>query len=130
MYLHAMLSALRQTYHDMQVFYASKDVVSFAVSVTMGFATREVIMVIVHDVVVPLLKFLAGRVGLNAVYRVIVSAARRARATNLVRVLDRVSYALFMWLVLLVFSFLLLEYFVGKIMLRVQPGEKRPANWD
>jgi large-conductance mechanosensitive channel len=120
---------LRGTYHDMQVFYASKDVVSFAVSVTMGFATREVILVFVHDVIVPLLKLIARGVGLRQVYRVVSKAAHGAHMSNVLNVVNRVTYAVFIWFVLLVFSFMLLEYFVGKILLRVQPGENKHAEW-
>lgn len=112
-----MDAIMHKLYSDMQKFYYTKDVVGFAVSVTMGFATRDVIMSIVHDIIIPCLKHLAKVLYIRSIYDAFLTAAKRQDMLATVNALSKVCYSIFIWLILLVFSFLLLEYLVGKTIL-------------
>jgi large-conductance mechanosensitive channel len=113
---------LQKLYSDMQKFYFSKDVVGFAVSVTMGFATRDVILAIVHDVVVPVIKYIANLVKLNVLQLSIAHAIDSRGFLPVWKALCKVCHSIFLWLVLLLFSFLLLEYLVGQTILGFKSG--------
>lgn len=113
---------LRTLYTDMQKFYFSKDVVGFATSVTMGFATKDVILKVVHDILVPLLKGLAKISRVHSMTTHLHHIAARFGILPVLRVAATLSYDIFIWFVLLVSSFVLLEYFVGKTILGFNPA--------
>lgn len=122
-------------YRDMRAFYCAKDVVSMAVSLTIGFATRDVICCIVHQMIVPSLQFAARAARLHAVHVRMLDAAKANRLAPVVDALGNLCYAVFVWAILLIASFLLLEYFLARVVLRtsavkndcVAPDRHRPA---
>lgn len=94
---------------DMRKFYSSRDVMGFAVSMTVGLATRDVILVVVNDLVVPILKHVAKTFCLHDVHCFVANAARIAKFSPVFQSISNVSYAILIWFLLLFLSYILLE---------------------
>lgn len=109
----------------MRRFYSSRDVMGFAVSMTIGLATRDVITVIVGDVVVPLLKQFAYVSCLQDMHCWMGDLAKSAGVVALMQSVNKVAYAILIWFLLLLLSYVLLQYVVMNwILAKVEEEEE------
>ncbi len=118
--------ALEKLYDDLQVFFFNKDIVSFAASVTVGFATRDVITSLMNDVFWPVARWATQASGLASALAM--SPAQAAANPMMAVALKRgarVMHAIVTWAVMLVMAFVILEYVVSRQVIGLKTRVKR-----
>lgn len=118
-------------YEDMQMFFFSKDVVAFAATVTIGFATRDVILAIIDDLFVPLAKHIFHVTGVTRIGKLVVKSAQQSPVLKHVMfALMKVGHAVIVWLIMMLLAFLILEYVMSRKVLGLKTRVKESDKTD
>jgi large-conductance mechanosensitive channel len=107
-------AAVVKLYSDFQEYMYSNNVLVAASGFSIGVATKEMVQKVLELVVLPLAQCLMHVTLLQKAYRVLVMHTSKKWVGRIVAVLAELSWTISEWLLLVVLTFLLLEYVLNR----------------